>query len=81
MRGHRAAARDYLIDLLDDTDSFASIAHLQESRLEAGDKKWGDTMMWRYDRWRLEQEIKEELADALNYAAVLLTQLTEGDRG
>jgi len=70
IRDHRQAARLYMLYLLTDPDHYSRICALQEDRLLAGHKKWGD----RFFGWvhtRLQHELEQELADGLSYGGVL----------
>lgn len=76
IRAYRQAAREYIINLLEEVDSYKVIAEVQEDRLAKGYDRYTD-LMWRWDHQRLLGELIEELADALNYAGVMFAKEAE----
>lgn len=77
VRRYRAAARCHILYLLEDPDHYKDICALQESRLKMGFEKFKDQAMFKWDDRRLTNELKQELADALNYGSLLFCK---GDR-
>jgi hypothetical protein len=69
IREGREASRQRLIAALEDPEMFQRIIEVQERRLFEGYPVYGD-QMWHYFPLRLEAEMIEELADALNYYTV-----------
>lgn len=74
---YAARAVQYLIDWLS-ADGY-ELEALARGRHVTGHYLYGDTLMYEYDARRLKAEAAEELADAVNYIALMLRRADSDD--
>lgn len=70
---YRHSARDYIISLLEDEDSYNTVAQVQTQRLAVGYERYRDHM-WHLTSEQLLGVLIKELADALNFCACMLAK-------
>lgn len=74
--GYRPAAVRYLIDWLREEPE--GITAMARGRHAEGHYRYGDTLMYEHDQATLLAEAGQELADAVNYIALLLSRGAAG---